>query len=343
MTYFLGIIVFALIITALMQLRSFLVPITFSVLLTFIFHPLYLFLQKMRLPKVIALIVIVVFVFLVLYLFVLLINLSLSSFETKSPWYYSRLNELVAEILKPWNMSLDQMLSSMHLNISTGGSNEVAKTIFSSGIIQNIISSFSEILTDVFITVLFWFFMIAGKSAFDKKLITAFGSQSRIIVMAFKKIDKQVQTYLVVKTVMSLIMSVIVTVVLLFFGVDFAILWGIITFILHFIPTIGSMAATVLPVAFALMQYGFTLPFIVISSILVGNQFIFDNFIEPKYLGRQLNLSPVVVLLALFFWGWVWGIPGMFLSVPLTAIMKIVFDNIPSLKPIAVLMGEKIE
>jgi predicted PurR-regulated permease PerM len=339
--YFLGIIVFALVIFILMQLKSIFIPITFAVLLTFLLHPAYAYLIAKKIPAGIVLAMLLAGLFLILYLIIVLLVSSAAEINKNSAFYVQKINELAASLLRPFNLTMAGFLSALHLDQSMD-IGAVLNGLFATGIIQSIVSSFSTSLTYLFIILLTWSFMIAGKSAFDVKLRTVFHDGDDSITDKFLLVDKQIQIYIVVKTLVGLTMSAVVTIILLIMGVDFAVLWGILTFLLHFIPNIGSLIATIFPITFALVQFGFSGRLVAIVILLISNQFVFGNIVEAKYLGKHLNLSPVVVLLALFFWGWVWGIPGMFLSVPLVAMMKIIFEHIPALKPIAVLMGGKL-
>ena len=130
-----------------------------------------------------------------------------------------------------------------------------------------------------------------------------------------------------------------VWIVLKAFGVDFAALFGLLAFFLNFIPNIGSFLAMALRVGFTFFQFGdFWTPFWVFA-ITEGLDAVLGNYIEPRVMGKGLGLSPLLVFFSLLFWGWLWGIPGMILSVPLTAVVRIVCQNVPSLRPVAVLMG----
>ncbi len=120
-------------------------------------------------------------------------------------------------------------------------------------------------------------------------------------------------------------------------------MWGFLTFVLNFIPNIGSMIATVCPIIIGLLQYGFGFTVISMAVILLIIQNVIGNIAEPHFLGTRMDLSPVFVLFSLIFWGWIWGIVGMFLAVPISASIKILFSNIEPLKPIAILLGSKTE
>jgi AI-2 transport protein TqsA len=121
--------------------------------------------------------------------------------------------------------------------------------------------------------------------------------------------------------------------------VEFAIIWGLLTFLLNFIPNIGSVIATILPLLIAFIQFDSVGTLFWLALLLSGVQMIIGNFIDPRVVGRSVNLSPLVVLCSLMFWGWLWGFIGMFLAVPISVIIKIVFENTRSLKFISILMS----
>ena len=122
--------------------------------------------------------------------------------------------------------------------------------------------------------------------------------------------------------------------------VEFAASWGLLAFALNFIPTVGSIVASIPPILVAVVQFypGFVLPLATALSLL-AIQMLIGNIITPKVMGDRLNLSPVVILLSLLFWGWLWGVMGALLAMPLAAILKIVCENFPSLNVLAVMMG----
>jgi predicted PurR-regulated permease PerM len=123
-------------------------------------------------------------------------------------------------------------------------------------------------------------------------------------------------------------------------GVDFAVTWGALAFFLNFIPTVGSIMASIPPILLALVQFYPSLwPGIITLITVMTIQLGMGNALAPKVMGDQLNLSPVVVLLSLLFWGWLWGIVGALISIPIAAAIKIICENIETLHPISVMMG----
>jgi predicted PurR-regulated permease PerM len=152
-------------------------------------------------------------------------------------------------------------------------------------------------------------------------------------------IHRQVQKYIVIKTLMSLANGLVVFVILTAFGVDFAAVHGFLAFLLNYIPNFGSFIAAAIRVLLTFVQFGSPWLALAVLVTTVGADTLLGSFLEPRLMGRQLDLSPLVVFFALVFWGWLWGVPGMVLAVPITGVMKIVCDNVPSLRFVGVLMG----
>ena len=123
------------------------------------------------------------------------------------------------------------------------------------------------------------------------------------------------------------------------FGIDFALFWGFLAFVLNFIPTVGSIVATVPPILLGLIQLSTMSALLLLVLCLVVIQFFFGNFLEPKLLGTSLSLNTVVVILGLVFWGYLWGVTGMILSVPLLVLLKVILTQIPDAMLIVRLMG----
>jgi predicted PurR-regulated permease PerM len=143
----------------------------------------------------------------------------------------------------------------------------------------------------------------------------------------FKKITEQIQRYILAKVGVNLIAGIITTIVLAIIGVDFPIVWGLFVFLFNFIPTIGSAIALVFPVLFTLVQFDSFGTVILVLALMAGIQTLAFNVAEPMILGKRLNLNPLLILLSVLLWGYIWGIVGMLLSVPLTAIIKIIISN----------------
>jgi predicted PurR-regulated permease PerM len=160
------------------------------------------------------------------------------------------------------------------------------------------------------------------------------------ILAILKEVNSAVRTYVVVKTQMSLLTGLISYFILIAFGIDFPILWAFLIFMFNYIPYLGSLIATLLPAIFSIFQFQSFSIFLWVFLAIELVQILVGNVIEPKVMGRTLNLSPLGVLLALAFWGIIWGVLGMIISVPITSIMVIIASRIPSLRFVAVWLSE---
>ncbi|MBQ9420021.1 MAG: AI-2E family transporter [Synergistaceae bacterium] len=203
------------------------------------------------------------------------------------------------------------------------------------------ISSLIIALSSKFVmTFVFLMFMLVEAPYLDDKIEKAFRHNAKRVKKILTTISEQVSRYLGTLALISFATGVCAWVVLTLLDVKLAAGWGVLTFLLNFIPTVGSIIATIPPVVMAVIQFspGLFKPFLVLIS-LTAIQVTIGNIITPKVVGDRLGVSPVVILLSLLLWGMIWGIPGALLSTPIISIIKIVCENIPSLHSIAVLIG----
>ena len=154
------------------------------------------------------------------------------------------------------------------------------------------------------------------------------------------RITRDINTYVKIKTFVSALTGTFSFLILMFFGVNFAPLWGVVIFFLNFIPTIGSIIAVVMSLAIAMVQFNSLSYLITIGLLLTAVQLGIGNILDPRLMGRSLNLSPLVLLLALAFWGALWGILGMFLCVPFMVIINIILSHFPQTRKIAIALSE---
>jgi predicted PurR-regulated permease PerM len=205
------------------------------------------------------------------------------------------------------------------------------------------VGNFLEFLTATFVVVIYFIFLIAERVSLPGRLARAFGEAKANEIMAVvEAINRAVHDYIALKTFVSVLQGLLSFAVLAAFGVDFAVMWGVLIFLFNFIPYIGSFVAVSLPIVLSFLQYAEE-PWkpVLITLLLLLIQRVVDNFIEPRLTGQKLGLSPLIVLLSLAFWGWLWGIVGMILAVPLTVIGKIILENIRETKPLATLISNE--
>jgi len=310
--------------------RPVLIPFILAVFLSYVIDPALTFLTRCRCPRPWAVPVVLVGTFVFLYLLGVLVYSSGKAFVTDLPKYQERLAEIsgfLARGIGPVRIDLPSALGSLDIN-------QLGRVVVKA------IGPFFTVLGKLLLVFLFLVFIVAGRGRADAKIPRAIGDGHAGRVRAIMdRINGQVQRYLIIKTAIGLGNGLMVWIVLSAFGVDFALLFGLLAFALNYIPNIGSVIATVLRVGFAFFQFGtFWTPFWILV-ITTGLDNVLGNVVEPRVMGKGLGLSPLLVFFSLLFWGWLWGIPGMILSVPLTAVVRIVCQNVPALKPVAVLMG----
>lgn len=216
------------------------------------------------------------------------------------------------------------------------------KGISVQGLLVNIYGMFTLITSSAVLITLYVVFLFVEQHYFRQKMDALFPcSDNRDLVNnIISHIVNDTQTYLGIKTLLSLFTAVTSWIIMKSVGLDFAEFWALLIFFLNFIPNIGAIVATAFPVLLALIQFDNWLPFVIISSGIMMIQFIVGNILEPRFLSKSLNLSPLVILFALAFWGSIWGVLGMFLSVPITVMMMIIFAHFDKTRPIAILLSQ---
>jgi len=220
---------------------------------------------------------------------------------------------------------------------------DYAKDLNFGGILSSLFSALTSLFGSAFTVLLYLVFLLLEEPIFPKKLKAMYPEKERYkhINALVGKIDYSIGNYIALKTVTSLLTGTLSYIALLFIGIDAPLFWAFLIFVLNFIPTIGSLIATVFPTIFAILQFGEFTPGFLVLAIIGSIQIIVGNFIEPKLMGNTLNISPLVVFLTLAIWGVIWGVTGMLLSVPITVILIIVMSEFPGTKPIAILLSQR--
>jgi predicted PurR-regulated permease PerM len=320
---------------------SILLPFVFAIYLTFLLNPIIDFFDKLHSPRILSIVITSIIVLLFIVLIGSLIKNSIDSFVVEFPKYEKRIDSITSDVMG-W-LHIEQGETPGDANTNTALPPEI-KAILDNFSITNflgtLVGSISNLLSNAVLVLIVLMFLLIGRHTMTKKIHAAFQSEtSKKIVSITTNINEQIQKYLVAKTVISLITSVLTMVVLILFDVEFVAIWVLLTFLLNFIPNFGSVIATILPLTMALVQFENLATVAWLGLCLIAVQFIIGNVVEPKIMGQQVNLSPVMILFALIFWGWQWGVIGMLIAVPITVLVKIILDNIPGLRFISVFMS----
>jgi len=320
--------------------KTIILPFMIAIFLTFILDPVVSLLQRLKIPLGISVMLTLILAFIILYLFGLLVYANVQSFVGQFPVYQDKLLTTLSAFSQKVEIWLGEPL-----NIQMVKDINWIETLQRYSVAQGLLSSLGTFVTFIFkmlIVIIFIAYMLTGRRGINQKIKTAFQpEQSQRILLILDNVVGQVQKYLGAKTISSFITGVISIIIFYFFGLDFAIFWGFIIFIFNYIPNIGSIVASLLPVLFSLLQIGSLSTAIWLTFSMGILQFTVGNILEPRIMGRTLNLSPMIVILSLIFWGYIWGVAGMILAVPILATITIVFENFESLRFLSVFFRGK--
>lgn len=210
------------------------------------------------------------------------------------------------------------------------------------GLIRSIATSFGGLVGNAGLVAVYLLFLFLEQRYFSVKLnaVLGDGARQRRVWEVLSQIDRDVRMYLGVKTLISLITALAAWLVMAWVGLDFAGFWALLIFVLNFIPNIGSLVATALPTLLALVQFDSLGPFIVVLLGVGAIQVIMGNIVDPGLMGKSLNMSPLAIILSLVVWGFMWGISGMFLCVPIMVIGMIVLYNFDSTRWLALMLSQ---
>lgn len=279
---------------------------------------------------------------LVLFVLVAIIRNNIEAVVAATPEYNARLVEIwsgliaYAQSMPGVGGDVESALANLQdnaISIVQGYLGNVA------GIARGAVGSLVTIL-------LYTAFMLVERGRFLKKVTQIAGPHGaeRLVSGVIDDIARLVREYISVKTLTSFIVASISWTIMLFLGIDFAGFWALLIFALNFIPVIGSIIAVILPTVLALVQPGGGVGLFVITGVLLTTaEQIVGSFVEPRMMGRSLNLSPLIILLSLASWGSLWGIAGMFLCVPMTVAIMIILAQFEATRPVAVLLSDNGE
>ncbi len=310
--------------------QTLMLPFLFSVVLAILVFPVVAWLEAHRLPRALAILTSVVLVLAALVLVATITGQSMQEFGARLPEYQQALQSLYQDVLA-WLVS--QGLDPELLNLEDSFDPNVLM-----GVVGSTLNGVLDILSNTIMVTITMAFLLAEATAFPDKLRRAFPAGGAGLE-AWRGLVVSVQRYLLLKTISSGVTGVLLGSLTAMVGLDSPVLWGFIAFVLNFIPTIGSIIAAIPAVLLALILLGPGVALITAAGYIAVN-LVIGSVLEPRILGDRLGLSPLVVLLSLIFWGWVWGPAGMLLSVPLTVVLRRAMEHRPETRWLAVLLGQ---
>lgn len=309
-----------------------LVRIALAGFIVVITRPAVAWLQRHRVPSALAILIVVMAVFGMGALFISLAAQSLGEIRLAFPRYADRLLSIETS-LNDWLVSLNLPApEGLHLDLV----NAERALDFATGAAREAASLTTALVLIMFITV----FGMTEANGLPDKLRRAFGNRADLAAM--RTVTDEMQHYLAIKTVVSLMTGLLVGVWVAIIRVDFPVFWGLVAFVFNYVPNVGSIIAAVPAVTVAWLDLGFD-GAILTAAGYVGINMILGNIVEPTWLGRRLGLSPLIVMLSLVFWGWVWGPIGVLLAVPLTMSARVMLEKTENYRWVAVLLAPSSE
>lgn len=333
---------------------SMILPIVIASFIFVFVNPLLTKLDQLKFPKwlstILVLLIVILFFVLCIITFFSMVNMLIK----EMPFYYMRirtLDDYITKIISKASSFVSTKFESDALDFLASGSESTGFSLLSwlSGDGYSKIVSYLSGLTSKFIGIigtcimvfLYLLFIILERQTIMPKIMASLPSEKAFqLSEMIGGITKQTSKYLGLKALISFFTGVCFYVAAAVFGLNFPLVWGVLAFILNFIPTIGSIMVTIGGIFMALLQFmpkWSTVVYVGLSFI--ATEMVLGNIIDPKIQGVKLNLSPFLILVSLAIWGYIWGPIGMFLAVPLTSIIQIVCASIPSLKGVAIMLS----
>jgi AI-2 transport protein TqsA len=318
------------------ELRTIFIPFCIALFLYFMLNEIVRKLGQWKIPKTLIMIGVLAGIFVCLYLFGLLIFTGAASFIDNFPAYSEKIPRLVKGVLA--NLKLP--LIDVKKYIAGIDWDNIFNPAQITTLVSGTLGTFTSFIGNLLLVLLLLMFMLGEKVPMVTRIArTLSPKRAEEIQGIVTAVETRIQHYLFIKTLMSVATAALAALILLVARVDFIIFTALLIFLLNYIPTFGSLLGTIFPVLITFLRYGFCLRLVLVTASLMVMQFVMGNVLEPQIMGKSMNLSPIIILLSLIFWGWLWGVVGMFLAVPVTSAIKIILDSIPPLEPVAAAMS----
>lgn len=320
---------FVIVVAGMRTAETLLVPFLLSLFISVLCSPPLVWLKERGVPNGIAIFIIIGVVVLISLVIGTVVGSAVGNFRHDLPLYQERLTELTGSLfIKLQNLGLD--IDPAQLRESFNPSAVL-------GFAGTAIANLGNMMTNAFLILLTVVFILAEEVGFSDKIKLASSSYQKTLD-ALNRFTVVVNRYMAIKSLLSLVTGLFILVWLWAIGVDYFVLWGLLAFLLNFIPTLGSILAAIPAVLLALVQLG------VGDAVLTAVGFVFvntviGNVLEPRIMGKGLDLSALIVFLSLVFWGWVLGSIGMLLSIPLTMTVKIALESFEETRWVGVMLG----
>ncbi len=337
------ILLIIVIFAVLKELSGLLLPLTLAGLLTILNLPMVNFLNKGKIPKFIITLLVAVFSLAILWGVFWMISGTVEQLIQQKDFLARQfVKKLNAAILWVGNTIPGLNVEYVHEEL-----NKVLSPAGIGALIGNLLGALGSFGSSSVLFLLYYLILLSGATRYRAYVDYVTGNNEESSGESTREIwditQESISAYMSIKTIISLVTGIITGLLCMFFGLRFALFWGFMAFLLNYIPSIGSLVAVVLPLFMAVIQFD-KVGLIIALGILLGvSQFLIGSIIDPMVMGSRLRLNTVTVIFGLLFWGYIWGIPGMLLSVPLMVTIRLLLERSKELSILARLMGNPVK
>lgn len=317
--------------------KKLLIPFVLALIFWFLIKEIRNLLNRIKfidkkIPNIVLNLIGFSFIFLVLGGVVKIITVNITQLSNSLPIYQKNINILIESINRTFDINVNDSIK------------QIAVKYDYSTLLKLLFTSLKETFSSALLVIIYALFILLEEPFFDLKINKIYANnseQKKETKSILGQIDYSIRRYLSVKSLMSLLTGFLSYFALLFIGVEAPLFWSFLIFVMNFIPAIGSLIATVFPALFAMLQFGELMPGIWVLIVVGIIQLFIGNYVDPKFTGDSLNVSPLVIILGLAVWGAIWGVIGMLLSVPISVMLILIFAHIPSTRGIAILLSKR--
>lgn len=305
---------------ALIYTRAVMVPFVLAIVFTYLVSPIVDGMQtRLKVPRGFSILVALLFVVGIMTLLVMLITVSTDGLAESAPIYRERFSRLAE--------GLFSVLDRFRIDLGQNDILEGLRRLPLLSVLRSTAGGVVSFVSSGLLVLFFSVFLLAGRKPYSRH------------AGIYEQIDNKIRRYIIAKVATSAATGILVGTILAILGVDLALVFGILAFFLNFIPNVGSIIATLLPLPLAFVQFDSWVRILLALALPGAVQITMGNFVEPKVMGEGLELHPVAILLMLVFWGLIWGVVGMLLAAPITAVLRIVLDRFETTRPVANLLA----
>lgn len=318
------------------------IPLAFALFFALLFLPLMRWFNEKKVPLAIGLFIIVLIIAGTLTLAIKLSQLAIREILAANTGLFENIQDrlkllllYIEDFLRLKEIGKEGMMAS------SIGKIDFPKTFF--GFLKSFLNSTWKMVSMMLTTLFFLLLLLAGSLNVQDIMRKTMYKHTFSSIKIFREIEIKLITFIKVKFMVSMMAGIGVSLTCLFFHIDFPVFWGLLTFALHFVQMIGAMAVIVLLSLFALIEIQFPGVLFLFILIITGLQLLFGSILEPILMGRSFSINTITILVMLMFWGFLWGVPGLILSVPISVFLKSIFEQFPNTQIIAEIMSGSVK